>query len=141
MGDRHSFATKQVLLNARIIAAKTGSQTVDAQHLLLGWLKEPVDPVLPAMADRIRRDLMEAYRGVTPLTYHDKAPLSRDAYGAIEDAEKLRARLGHKAVDPEHLLWGLIRNAPRHAMILLMNEGIDASWVERLLVSEGQHRI
>ena len=134
MFENYTEAAKRVVSQARLAAAQTGMAQISARHLLLGWLKSPADPVEEAMAVRVRRKVFETFPPAAALSNQGDIPLTRDAWQALSDADRLRARHRCPKVDLAHVLWGLTRNVDRESAVILAEEGIHADWVERLLV-------
>jgi hypothetical protein len=134
MFEKYTFSARRVVREGQLSAFRAGSKQLNATHLTIGWLKEPVDPVTAPIADRIRRDLITTSGSGMQAVGSQELPLGRDAWCALQDAERLRQRHQHASIGNLHVLWGLLRNAPREVVMQFTDEGIHADWVERLLL-------
>ncbi|MDQ2711024.1 MAG: hypothetical protein M3Y24_02115 [Acidobacteriota bacterium] len=114
MFERYTEKAKRSIFFARYEASVFGSPYIEAEHLLLGIMREdrvlfarvlPKPGEVMAMSEQLRASLKKNDQISTsvdlPLTELAKRSL---AYGA-EEAE----RLAHKHIDTAHLLLGLLR--------------------------------
>ena len=129
MFERYTEKARRTIFFARYEASQFGWSHIEAEHLLLGLLRED-----KALANRFLRShaavesIRKQIEGHT--TIREKVstsidlPLSHEckrilAYGA-EEAE----RLNHKHIGTEHLLLGLLREEKSFAAQLLREEGL-----------------
>jgi ATP-dependent Clp protease ATP-binding subunit ClpC len=149
MFERYTEKARRTIFFARYEASQFGSPYIEAEHLLLGLLRED-----KALASRFLRSHAESIR--EQIEGHtapkEKVPTSVDlplshecrrvlAYGA-EEAE----RLNHKHIGTEHLLLVLLREEKCFAARLLHEQGLTLNSVreqvqQSALVSDSQsHR-
>ena len=135
MFERYTEKAKRSIFFARYEASEFGSPYIEAEHLLLGVMREdrllfarllPKPGDVTAMSGQLRASLEKHNRISTsvdlPLTELAKRSL---AYGA-EEAE----RLGHKHIDTAHLLLGLIR-VESSLSTFLLGYGLELETVRR----------
>jgi hypothetical protein len=136
MFERYTEKARRTIFFARYEASQFGSPYIEAEHLLLGLLRED-----KSLANRFLRSHTESIReqieGHT--APREKVPLSVDlpvsheckrvlAYGA-EEAERLK----HKHIGTEHLLVGLLREDKCFAARLLHEQGLTIDSVREQL--------
>jgi hypothetical protein len=129
MFERYTEKARRTIFFARYEASLFGSSYIEAEHLLLGLLRED-----KALANRFLRSDSAVASIRKQIEGHtapgEKVPTSVDlplsqeckrvlAYGA-EEAE----RLNHKPIDTEHLLLGLLREERCFAAQLLRQQGL-----------------
>jgi hypothetical protein len=126
--ERYSELARRIIFFARYEASNRGSAYIEAEHLLLGLLRE--DPVLGnrlSIADRKKlRDEIEAIappiaQGVSTSV---DLPLSRDSKRALSYGAEEAERLAHKVIDSGHLALGLLRVEGSAVVSLLGSVGI-----------------
>jgi hypothetical protein len=134
MFERYTQAARRTVFLARYEASQFGSSHIEAQHLLLGLLRED-----RALANRF----LQSHRAIESIRRHIEEntpirvkvstsvdlPLSHEckrilAYGA-EEAQ----RLNHKHLGTEHLLLGLLREDKSFAAQLLREQGVNLELV------------
>src|SRR6202166_3931601 len=148
MFERYTEKARRVIFFARYEASQFGSPYIEAEHLVLGLLREdkaltnrflrshaPVNSV-----ESIRKQI-EAHT-----TVREKVPTSVDlplsdeskrvlAYAA-EEAE----RLGHKHIGTEHLLLGLLREEKCFASEILQERGLKLAQIRDELARVTQEK-
>jgi ATP-dependent Clp protease ATP-binding subunit ClpC len=138
MFERYTEKARRVIFFARHEATQFGSPFVEAEHLLLGLLRE--DQALanrflgsPGAVDSIRRQV-EGHTTIRekvstsvdlPLSHNCKRVL---AYGADESE-----RLKHKHIGTEHLFLGLLREDKCFAAKILHERGLGLAKVREEL--------
>jgi hypothetical protein len=136
MFERYTEKARRTIFFARYEASQFGSPYIEAEHLLLGLLRED-----KSLANRFLRSPAESIReqieGQTapgkqvptsvdlPLSHECKRVL---AYGA-EEAERLK----HKHIGTEHMLLGLLREEKCFAARLLYEQGLTIDSVREQL--------
>ena len=129
MFERYTEKARRTIFFARYAASRSGSRYIEAEHLLLGLLREDkalANRFLPSHA--AVESIREQIEGHMPRG--EKVPTSVDlppsheckrvlAYGA-EEAE----RLNHVRIGTEHLLLGLMREEKCFAARLLDEQGL-----------------
>jgi hypothetical protein len=132
---------RRAIFFARYEASHVGSRIIEADHLLLGVLREHGDAggrvlnasTATAISESARAQLIAGERrhisGDLPLSEQCKRIL---AY-SYEEAERLKHRVGI-----EHLLLGILREDKSHAAEILRNSGLDLSAMRAKLAQEDQ---
>jgi ATP-dependent Clp protease ATP-binding subunit ClpC len=130
---------RRAIFFARYEASHVGSRIIEADHLLLGVLREHGDAggrflnasTATAISESARSQLISGERrdisGDLPLSEQCKRIL---AY-SYEEAERLRHRVGI-----EHLLLGILREDKSHAASILRNSGLDLDAMRAKLARE-----
>jgi len=129
MFERYTEKARRTIFFARYAASRSGSRYIEAEHLLLGLLREDkalANRFLPSHAavESIREQIEgHMARGEKVPTSVDLPPSHECkrvlAYGA-EEAE----RLNHVRIGTEHLLLGLMREEKCFAARLLDEQGL-----------------
>lgn len=142
MFERYTEKARRIIFFARYEASEFGSPTIEAEHLLLGLLRED-----KALANRFLpsndsvASIRQRIRALTPLREKISTsvdlPLSHEskrvlAYSA-EEGEKLKQRY----IGPEHLLLGLLREEDSLAANLLRERGLSIERVREDLRVRG----
>jgi ATP-dependent Clp protease ATP-binding subunit ClpC len=134
MFERYTEKARRVIFFARYEASQHGLAEIDTQCLLLGILREDKDLIarlpaagefqpLPAGSEELAR-LSAEVEALFPATNQEIAthvdmPLSAAAKQALACAAEEAWQLGHKSIDPRHLLLGLLRaNGPETKCLL-----------------------
>jgi ATP-dependent Clp protease ATP-binding subunit ClpA len=142
---------------ARREAGRSGSQTIDSEHLLLGLLmedqaeseqyavirfgddkttviRERGDPCEPFFsnetAGNLRRTLSEQTRPGTPVADTVDLPLTESAHRALAAAGE---HAGNDGVQLLHVLWGLISDETSSVSKLLNVKGVTVGQVENAI--------
>jgi ATP-dependent Clp protease ATP-binding subunit ClpC len=141
MFERYTEKARRVIFFARYEALQHGTGEIDTPCLLLGILREDKDlmsrlltagefPPLPAVCEELARLSAEA-EALLPKTAEKIAtnvdmPLSAAASQALAYAAEEAWRLGHKHIDPRHLLLGLLRtDGPETKCLLAHGIGLE----------------
>ena len=146
MFERYTEKARRVVFFARYEASQLGSPYIEAEHLLLGILRED-----KAVANRFLRShaaidsIRKQIEGHTTLREKVSTsvdlPLSHEckrvvAYGA-EEAE----RLNHKHISTEHLLLGLLREEKSFAAGILHERGLRLSQVREEIARSSSENV
>jgi ATP-dependent Clp protease ATP-binding subunit ClpC len=130
MFERYTEKARRVIFFARYEASMFGSPCIEAEHLLLGLLRE--DPALASMAlpsvvvsiSAIRKEV----EGRTTLREKTSMaidlPRSNQSKRALAYAAEEAERFKHKHIGSEHLLLGLLREKESLAAQLLNSRGL-----------------
>ncbi|RMG53629.1 MAG: ATP-dependent Clp protease ATP-binding subunit, partial [Acidobacteria bacterium] len=134
MFERYTEKARRVIFFARYEASQLGASAIEAEHILLGLLREDKD-----LAARLFRSLkaVEAIRReverrtvvrkkISPTV---ELPLSRQAKRVLNYAAEESERLGHRSIGTEHLLLGLLREQNSLAAELLYEQGLQTGRV------------
>jgi len=111
MFEKFTERARRVIFFGRYEASKTGSTTIETEHLLLGLIREN-----PNLFDKIPnvktpefRD--EVYPGpnLPPVSTSIDLPLSNSAQRVLQYADKEHSALGDSSISSGHLLLGILR--------------------------------
>lgn len=134
MFERFTEQARRVIFFARYEASMYGSPVIASEHLLLGLLngRAGPPPVLlrdVGTLDSIRADV-EAHitRGDTT-SITAEIPLSEDGRNILQYAADSAEQLEHRAVEPIHLLIGILREQGCLAAKILLARGLKSSQV------------
>jgi len=139
MFERYTEKARRVIIFARYEATQFGSPYIEAEHLLLGLLREhkALNNLLlrsDSSMDSIRKQIVEhiTIREKLPTSVVD-LPLSNECKRILAYAAEEAERLSHKHIGTEHLLLGLLREEKCFAANLLhtLNISLDQAreWV------------
>src|ERR1041385_3103086 len=116
MFERYTEKARRVVFFARYEASQFGSPYIEAEHLLLGLVRE--DKALshrflrgPGHVESIRKQIEEhtIVREKVPTSVD--LPLSNEGKRILAYAAEEAERLAHQHIGPEPLLLGLLRGA------------------------------
>src|SRR5688572_4806043 len=115
MFERYTESARRALFFARYEVTQLGGASIEAEHLLLGLIRESHGLLADVLASSnvsrstLRRDVEEqscaAPRIPTAVEIPFSAEMKRVLYFAAAEADDLR----HRDIGPEHLLLGLLR--------------------------------
>ena len=125
MFERYTEKARRVIFFARYEASQYGAQAIEAEHILLGILREDKQlaqalfPDARSAGDSIRREV--ELRSGTQEKVHASVdlPLAPNAKKALSYAVDESERLYHDHIGTEHLMLGLIREDKSFASELL----------------------
>lgn len=115
MFERYSEKSRRVIFFARYEASQSGSQWIETHHLLLALFRESWDAFAPFLQshDRlleIRKEIEQRFPQQTPkIPVSVDLPLSHQSKRALAYGAEESERLGHAAIEPVHLVLGLLR--------------------------------
>jgi ATP-dependent Clp protease ATP-binding subunit ClpC len=131
MFDRYTLSARRVIYYARFEASEFGSSSIDAEHILLGLLRE--DPALVAQflgpedsVEVLRHDVDERkprQGQKTPVSID--LPLASDAKRVLKHADRESRKLSQ--LDAPHLLLGLLLENECQAAEVLRAHGLNVS--------------
>jgi hypothetical protein len=136
MFERYTEKARRTIFFARYEASQFGSPYIEAEHLLLGLLREDkslANRFLRSRAESIREQIERHTAPGEQVPTSVALPLSHEckrvlAYGA-EEAERLK----HKHIGTEHMLLGLLREEKCFAARLLHEQGLTIDSVREQL--------
>jgi hypothetical protein len=136
MFERYTEKARRTIFFARYEASQFGSPYIEAEHLLLGLLREDkslANRFLRSRAESIREQIERHTAPGEQVPTSVALPLSHEckrvlAYGAGE-AERLK----HKHIGTEHMLLGLLREEKCFAARLLHEQGLTIDSVREQL--------
>src|ERR1041385_8519261 len=130
MFEGYTEKARRVIFFARYEASQFGAQAIEAEHILLGLLRE--DKQLTQKFFRSPHSTVESIRreieSRTPLRDKVSAsvdlPLSANAKRVLSYAADESERLGHRHIGTEHLLLGILREDKSSAAEILYERGL-----------------
>lgn len=138
MFERYTEKARRVIFFARVEASNYGSRYIETEHLLLGLLREDralakwfpgQTNVEPEIRSEIEKRITRGERISTsveiPLTVECKKVLTL----AVETSE----RLGHRMVETEHILIGILRVEASMAAQILIARGVKPGPIQEQL--------
>ncbi len=113
MFERYSDKARRVIFFARYEASQFGSPAIDAEHLLLGILRESPD-LLRSVAgsdavERIRERMEKQLPIREKISTSVDLPFTEAAKHVLNSALEEADQLGNRSIEPVHLLVGLLR--------------------------------
>ncbi|MBI3950014.1 MAG: ATP-dependent Clp protease ATP-binding subunit [Acidobacteria bacterium] len=141
MFERYTEKARRVIFFARYEASQLGASTIEAEHILLGLLRE--DKALTSRflrtygaAETIRREVERRAVVREKLSATVELPLSREAKRVLNYAAEESERFGHRSIGTEHLLLGLLREQNSLAAELLRDQGLQLPTVREELMRQ-----
>jgi ATP-dependent Clp protease ATP-binding subunit ClpC len=129
MFERYPEPSRRVIFYSRYFAAQAGSPVIEAEHLLLGLLRQ--DMVLarrflgsPWAAEEIWRAVEQKRPVQAAIPPSVDIPLSQEANRVLLLAANEADRLSSKKVRTEHLLLGLLSDERSPVAALLRKHGL-----------------
>jgi ATP-dependent Clp protease ATP-binding subunit ClpA len=132
MFERYTEKARRVIFFARYEASQYGSPYIEAEHLLLGLLRED-----RALAKRflgevnaeegIRSEIERHITSRERISTSVEVPLTLESKKVLNLAGEEADRLGHRHVGTEHLLLGLLRLEGSLASKILKARGADVA--------------
>ena len=143
MFEKYTEKARRVIFFARYEATQFGAQAIDAEHILLGLLREDKQLTQRVFHDphhtveSIRKEIERR----TPLRDKVSAsvdlPLSQSAKRVLSYAADESERLGHRHIGTEHLLLGILREEKSPAAEILYERGLRLNRIREKISSEG----
>ena|SRR5947209_4585867 len=142
MSKGYTEQSRRAIFFAGYEASHLGSQYIEAEHLLLGLLREDkalFSRLLPAYAGEPIRKLIEAHPSHhRRLSTSEDCPLSHRCKRALVYGAREARRLDRRFVGTADLLLGLLRDEESFASQILRERGLTLDSVrEELQRSEG----
>jgi Uma2 family endonuclease len=129
MFEHYTEKARRTIFFARYEASLFGSHCIEAEHLLLGILRE--DKALAhrflhshAAVESIRKQIASHTAPREKVSTSLDLPLSQECKHALAYAAEEVERLNHKFIETEHLLLGLLREEKCFAAQLLREQGV-----------------
>jgi hypothetical protein len=133
MFERYTELARRTIFFARYEAAVYGSDHIEAEHLLLGILRE--DKLLAAKLslETAKKHIESRLKGpVEKISTSVDLPLNAEAKRALHHAASEATDLGDRHIDTVHLALGLLRLETSFAAEILKRAGLDAGTVRLL---------
>src|SRR5437016_3599539 len=130
MFERYTEKARRVIFFGRYEASQFGSPYIEAEHLLLGLLRE--DKALTnrflrsphASIESIRKQIEGRTTVREKVSTSVDLPLSQECKRVLVYAAEEAERLAHKHIGTEHLLLGLLREEKSFAAEILHERGL-----------------
>ena len=146
MFEKYNEKARRALFFARYEASKLGSRVIEAEHVLLGILREGEESVMSLFTrfdvrpDEIRREIEGERVFVERVSSTADLPLSDETKKVLAYAAHEAEGMAHRAVGSEHLLIGILRVESSLAMRVLTQAGLDLYAVREEVVSMARER-
>ncbi len=147
MFERYTEKARRVIFFARYEASQFGTQAIEAEHILLGLLREDkqLAQIFFRNPDATIRSIREEMEGRAPLRDKVSAsvdlPLSQSAKQVLKSALDENERLQHRHIGTEHLLLGILHDERSSAAEILHKHGLRLNQArEKLIQAEGIER-
>jgi ATP-dependent Clp protease ATP-binding subunit ClpC len=125
MFERYTESARRALFFARYEASQLGSLAIEAEHLLLGLVREGavIKALLPVSPDQLRRDVEARVPFQEKISTSVEIPFNAEAKRVLQFAAEEAEALGHAHIGTEHLLLGLLRAEHSGAASVLAAHG------------------
>ena len=138
MFERYTEKARRVIFFARYEASQFGSPYIEAEHLLLGLLRE--DKALTNRLSRSQGSIKSIRKQIearTPVrgkvSTSVDLPLSEECKHVLTYAAEESERFGHRHIGTEHLLLGLLREEKGFAAEILHQYGLNVETIREEL--------
>jgi ClpA/ClpB-like protein len=139
MFQRYTEQTRRAIFFARYEASQYGSQNIETEHLLLGVLRErrgtlaKLFPGTNTAESEIRKEIEKRITQGARISTSVDMPLSQECRKVLTLAQETADRLGHKPIEPEHLLIAILRVETCLAAKVLRERGVTPEPIQREL--------
>lgn len=139
MFERYTEKARRVIFFARFEASNYGSRYIETEHLLLGLLREDralakwfpgSSNVEPEIRAEVEKRITRGERVSTSV----EVPLAADSKRVLTLAAETSGRLGHRLVEPEHILIGILCLETSMAAQILTARGVKPGPIQEQLV-------
>ncbi len=129
MFERYTERARRVIFFARYEASQYGSAYIESEHLLLGLLREDRAlakwfPGEKNVAAEIRADIERRITRGERISTSVEVPLTAECKKILNLAGETAEKLGHRWVETEHLLIGILRVEASMAAQILFARGL-----------------
>jgi ATP-dependent Clp protease ATP-binding subunit ClpC len=129
MFERFTEPARRVVFFARYEASSYGSEQIESEHLLLGLLREERShgkwfPEQRNVGPEIRAEIEKRITRGEPISTSVEVPLAAECKKILLLAAESAERLGHRRVETEHLLIGILRVEESMAAQILIARGV-----------------
>ena len=140
MFERYTEKARRVIFFARYEASQLGAQVIEAEHILLGLLREDKqltqkffrNPDTTVMS--IRKEIEGRASLRDKVSASVDLPLSQSAKRVLSYAADESERLQHRHIGTEHLLLGILREEKSPAAEILYERGLRLSQAREELI-------
>jgi hypothetical protein len=135
MFERYTEKSHRAIFFARYEASQYGSRRIEAEHLLLGVLREEryfAGRLFPAPGEieTLRKEIEAQLTRGPQISTSVEVPLSQESKRILDLAAESAKRLGHRYVECVHLILGMLRVDGCAAARLLQAHSVDENKVE-----------
>ncbi|HEV2490133.1 MAG TPA: Clp protease N-terminal domain-containing protein [Candidatus Acidoferrales bacterium] len=136
MFERFTEQARRVIFFARYEASQYGSSYIETEHLLLGILRErrcTLEKLFPrksAAESEIRKEIEKRITQGKRTPTSVEMPISLECRKVLMLAQETADSLGHKPIEPEHLLIALLRVETCLAAKVLKERGVTPEPIE-----------
>jgi enamine deaminase RidA (YjgF/YER057c/UK114 family) len=140
MFERYTEDARRALFFARYEASQSGSVSIDAEHLLMGLIREPtgVTSLIAANTgaplESIRKEVGSQMNSHAKVATSVEMPFSDQTKRILQFAADEADRLSHNDISTEHLLLGILRDERCVAASLLIKHGMQLDTVRESIV-------
>jgi ATP-dependent Clp protease ATP-binding subunit ClpC len=137
MFERYTESARRALFFARYEASQLGSTAIEAEHLLLGLVREGavIKALLPVPPERLRRDIEARVPFQKEISTSVEIPFNAEVKRVLQFAAQEADALGHGHIGTEHLLLGLLREEHSGAASILAAHGASLGDVRKQVAS------
>ncbi|MEM9554635.1 MAG: ATP-dependent Clp protease ATP-binding subunit [Acidobacteriota bacterium] len=146
MFEKYNEKARRALFFARYEASKLGSRVIEAEHVLLGILREGEETVMTLLSrfevkpEDLRREIEGERVFVERVSSTADLPLSEETKKVLAYAAHEAETMAHSAVGSEHLLIGILKVESSLAMRVLTEAGLDLYGVREEVVAMARER-
>jgi len=140
MFEKYTEKARRVIFFARYEASQLGSPTIEAEHLLLGLIREDKNltvryfPKAPVTIQKIRKEIEGRTLVRDRVSTSVDLPFSEESKRILNRAAEESNRLAHKHIGTEHILLGLLREDRSVAAEILRGYGINPELIREELL-------
>jgi hypothetical protein len=137
MFERYTERARRVIFFARYEASNFGSTSIEADHMLLGLLREDKNVIsryLNVSAESIRDEVAKQLPIKPKVATSIDLPLSHEGRNILRFSLEEADKMGHKYVAVEHLLLGILLEENCSPARILRGHGLDSSVVRETLM-------
>lgn len=147
MIERLTDRARRALFFARYETTQLGGQCIEAEHLLLGVVREARGAARELLTrggidlDVLRRTIAERRSGDAHISTAIEIPFSGETRRVMAAAAAEADALAHSYIGPEHLLLGLLRESATSGQLIEgehLNLDIARQWVARATGGESR---
>ncbi|MBN2319151.1 MAG: ATP-dependent Clp protease ATP-binding subunit, partial [Acidobacteria bacterium] len=130
MFEKYTEKARRVIFFARYEASQYGSPTIEAEHLLLGLIREDKNlasryfPKAQATIQKIRKEIEGRTIVREKVSTSVDLPFSEESKRVLNSAAEESSHFSHKYIGTEHILLGLLREDKSIAAEILKEYGI-----------------
>jgi ATP-dependent Clp protease ATP-binding subunit ClpA len=138
MFERYTEQARRVIFFARYEASNYGSRYIESEHLLLGVLREERGlakwfPGKKNVEPEIRAEIEKRITRGERISTSVEAPLTTECKKILDLAGDAAERQGHRTVETEHLLIGILRVEASLAAQILLARGLQPKTIQEEL--------